>query len=75
MNQPSIMNEVHAVLKSYDQLRALNLELCAACKSALEWMQDNMTEAEILEHMVNGHDADICVLCQLREAINQAKGG
>ena len=47
-------------------------ELLDACKNALELLNDGMTECEEMEHMIDAHEPDMCVICQLKNAINKA---
>ena len=49
-------------------------DLLSACESAYELLYNQMDDAEQLDHMTSGHDAETCVLCQLQEAIEKGKG-
>jgi hypothetical protein len=49
-------------------------DLIAACEAAFKYLDDQMDDAERLEHTMNGCDASVCVYCQLREAISKASG-
>ncbi len=38
---------------------------------ALEALEHNMTEEQEQDHMLDNHDVDQCVLCELRQALGE----
>lgn len=49
-------------------------ELLKALKYAERFMTDRMSEGEQIEHDMDGHGPEVCILCQARFAIAKAEG-
>lgn len=54
------------------ELLAAAPELAHALAELVKWTEDNMTDAEAIEHAFDAHDEDRCVLCQAQAALKKA---
>ena len=57
-----------------NKLQTQRNELLAALRVAEDYMSRQMDEAETMDHALDAHDEDMCVLCTVRAAIAKVEG-
>ena len=72
--QDRVEREMFALNMQIENLQAQRDELLVAAKETVEWMRNEMDEAQEMDHEWNAHDAN-CVLCGLIAAIAKAERG
>jgi len=51
-----------------DELKIKLASSLVTLNEAREFLEDSMNDEQTLEHMLDGHDEDSCVLCMVRKA-------
>lgn len=63
-----------ADVNKYGPLLAAAPDLVRLLKDCVGFIEQSMTEAQTLEHMLDGHDPEGCILCESRQTIAQVEG-